>query len=132
MNLTFKEQFIPKILDGTKECTIRADKKRRWKERMKIHFRTPRFSKNSRCFAEGKVCMLRKITIDTKNETAQVQGVTYPLTVQDGRLENLAKRDGFESVREFLDFFRKNLKEDDNGIFEGVLIVWYKRDLKIK
>ena len=49
MILSFKPQFVPKILDGTKKHTIRADKHNRWHNKMTIHFatgvRTPQYEK---------------------------------------------------------------------------------------
>lgn len=49
MILSFKEQFIPKILDGTKIHTIREDKKNRWEAGKKIHFATGVRTKNYKC-----------------------------------------------------------------------------------
>jgi hypothetical protein len=127
MILSFKQQFVQKIINGTKKQTIRADPKKRWKECMSIQFwsGSPRQPKTSYLFKDGVVSSVVDIEIDfnwaeSPNQMkCKISFGKYQKTVLTTKtqLSNFALADGFESFEDFKSFFK-----GEN--FEGVLIKW--------
>jgi hypothetical protein len=83
MILSFKPQFVGKILSGEKIHTIREDKTGRWKEGMKIHFwcgnpRNP--SKNPYQFKEGICTGVQDIAFDVL-DCKDIQDTNYALFI---------------------------------------------------
>lgn len=116
-----KEQFVQKILDGTKIHTIREDKHSRWKPGMKIHFwkGNPRNVKaNPYPFATGTVTKVDQIEIHYTPDGKGLQWIEINGEVLRGvdKLEELARNDGFDGLKSFMVWF----KED----FKGKLIHW--------
>lgn len=114
MVLSFKEQFIPKILDGSKIHTIRRDPERRWQKGVKIHFATGVRTKDYNQFHEG-VCRF--------NQAIHIQGRTIHLGLNGGMhrlsekgVDLLAKNDGFDSTDAFWEWFNED--------FYGVIVHW--------
>jgi hypothetical protein len=130
MILTFsKEQFVQRILEGTKIHTIREDKHDRWKPGMKIHFwkGNPRNVKaNPYQFALGEVEKVQTIEIvwtdivvkDFKGRFPHISVDGKPLSTDIGNDEydKLAVNDGFSDWKGFGLWF----KED----FTGKIIHW--------
>ena len=118
MVLGFNPQFPAKILEGTKKHTIREDKKDRWKPGMKIHFATGVRTKNYNQFKEGVCKSVQKIKITYLEGSIRIR-VDGQL-IDYASLKRIAKNDGFDSSRAFLNWFNKD--------FEGKIIHW--TDLK--
>ena len=129
MILSFKEQFVEKILNGTKIHTIREDKNNRWKSGMKIHFwkGNPRNVKNdSYHFAIGVVSKVVPIEIHWSKDKRGLQwididGKTQRWSKDLHELKEFVQNDGFDSIKDFLAWF--------NDDFEGKLIYFEKVDV---
>ena len=133
MVIGFKKEFVPKILNGTKEHTIREDLHDRWKVGMKMHMATGVRTKEYNQFDE-KICTgiqtFRVIWKDSPEDSLLGRSVRVFI---DGKnvtdsffdddntvLEVLAKKDGFDSVNKFFQWFSTD--------FKGKIIHW--TDLK--
>jgi len=117
MILSFKEQFVPKILKGTKNTTFREDRPRRWKHGMKIHFwkDNPRnITKKPYQFAIGTVKNVYPVEINTALNFIIINGVTYD---KQHILNKIAENDGFKDWEDMKTFF-------PFGHWKGVVIRW--------
>jgi len=133
MLLTFsKDQFKDKILDGTKIHTIRTDKSERWKRGMKIHFwrgnpRNTNAKIKPHQFHESHCTSVQKIQFvwRTVNEGMLNEGRAVQVwidgrnvTTDDQIIDALVKNDGFDSRKEFFEWFNED--------FKGKLVHWTK------
>jgi hypothetical protein len=114
-----KFEYTPVI---PKYHTIR--KGNRWKAGMKIHFAINNRSKNYFQFApviEAK--FVQKITINKFLDgiNIYIDDDFYLSQLDKGMLEEFAKNDGFDTFKDFIDFFFPN---DSSGEFEGQIIHW--------
>lgn len=136
MILSFKEQFKPKILAGVKDHTIRIDKPNRWKKYMPIHAATGVRTKNYNCFFKSICKSTQSIKINWYRHPehkvhnsvfrVSIDGESFGAAVFNpghennpiitGRLEELARRDGFENVTDFCNWFSED--------FTGKIIHW--------
>ena len=116
MVLSFRPQFVPKILDGTKIHTIRENAGNRWKKgnliNMATGVRTPYYNE----FSKRICCGTQKIEIKTNEYISQ-----YAVFVDGKQMDifnfcELSKNDGFDSVHDFRRFFPTD--------FIGTLIHW--------
>lgn len=124
MILTFKEDFIPKIKTGEKIHTVRDDKKNRWKSGMKIHFRTPRFSKNNYQFKEGVCVSTQRVLMTYEyNDLIMISIGSETLHTYQERLE-FAKNDGFKDWDSFFNWFYPIIKAAPDQTYRGTLIHW--------
>lgn len=116
MVLGFKQQFVPKIIDGTKIHTIRRDEHRRWQKGVRIHFATGVRTKDYKQFKVG-VCKFNQ-AIHTEASTRSVwlglNGGMHKLSAIG--VDLLAKNDGFDSTDEFWQWFSED--------FQGVIVHW--------
>ncbi|MCB1145046.1 MAG: hypothetical protein KDK54_22565 [Leptospiraceae bacterium] len=122
MVLGFKKQFVNKIADGSKLHTIREDSKKRWKTGNKIHFATGVRTKNYNQFKEGTCHSVQDIEIIRWSHgkfTIHIDGNTPSRNICD-----IAINDGFNSIREFLDWFIPESEFDKHGVDR---IDWYGR-----
>ena len=110
MILSFKPQFVDKILDGIKIHTIREDPLGRWKSGKLIHFATGVRTKKYHCFKKGICIGTQKIKIHCGD--VYVDGELLELSV----IEAISSNDGFYSIYDFNLWF-----EED---FEGVIVHW--------
>lgn len=101
MILGFKEQFIPKVIDGTKIHTLREGE--RWRQDMSIQFygnvRTPemyKFREDGLCTGVQEVFM----TLDWVLEISIDDRYLMPFEI-----DQFIKNDGFEERKEFQNFF---------------------------
>ena len=116
MILGFKEQFKPKILDGTKIHTLRVDKNKRWQKGKKIHFATGQRTKNYNQFMSG-VCTFNQAVVLKPVERKIYVGLNGKVgLLPKSQHETLAIRDGFDSLDKFWKFFNKT--------FFGVIVHW--------
>jgi len=117
MILSFKEQFIQPILDGTKIHTIRTDKGKRWTIGKKIHFATGTRTKEYNCFMEAECVGLQKISIYWRGNKHYPAGVFIGGTSLNlDEIDRLARNDGFSHIDNFLTWF--------NDDFKGIIIHW--------
>lgn len=116
MVLSFKQQFVEKILDGSKVHTIRRDHGRRWQKGKKIHFATGVRTKDYRQFHAG-VCKWNQsihIEADSRQVWVGLNGGMHRLSPSG--VDLLAKNDGFDTTEEFWGWFSED--------FHGVIIHW--------
>ena len=116
MVLGFKEQFVPKILDGSKIHTIRRDEHRRWQKKVRIHFATGVRTKNYKQFKIGVCKFNQAIHTNAKKRTVYLglNGGMHKLS--DKGIDLLAKNDGFDSTEAFWEWFNED--------FHGVIVHW--------
>lgn len=116
MILSFKDQFVSKIIKGTKIHTIRLDPHNRWKPGNKIHFATGLRTKNYKQFFEGECKSIQSIKI------IWLELAIYPKVFVDNKqvdpfiIEKLSMNDGFDNSSNFRKWFIKD--------FEGKIIHW--------
>lgn len=132
MILPFKEQFREPIKAGTKKHSIREDKSRRWQKGHIIHFATGVRTKNYEQFHEAICTGVQDIEIKYTDMRGAVEiyidGEQFGLwhrfmpekSVNPEKVLQLARNDGFESVKDFLSWFQRD--------FKGRIIHW--TDLK--
>lgn len=116
MVLSFKPQYPPKILAGTKIHTIRKDIPNRWKVGNKIHFATGVRTKNYKQFFVGECKSIQKIFIRYLNDEILIYIDDRKLPLLPSQAEQLAVRDGFESLNDFSKWFDRE--------FTGKIIHW--------
>lgn len=114
MVLSFKEQFKEPIIEGNKIHSIREDKTNRWKAGNKIHFATGVRTKNYNCFKEGVCIRTQKIEFSHKHRMPYVSIDNKILSSYEA--EDLAKKDGFDTLEDFFKWFGKD--------FKGKIIHW--------
>lgn len=114
MVLSFKGQFVAKIISKQKIHTIREDTRMRWKEGAKIHFATGVRTCAYNQFYSGKVVKIQTIEIHPEANHILIDG--FELNYEQRLL--LAKNDGFDSMVDFWRWFNKP--------FTGRLISWTK------
>lgn len=116
MVLGFKQQFVQKILDGSKIHTIRRDEHRRWQKGVRIHFATGVRTKDYNQFKVGVCKFNQRIQIDASCRAVYLglNGGLHRLSAKG--VDLLAKNDGFESTEVFWEWFAED--------FSGVIIHW--------
>ncbi|HBG39927.1 MAG TPA: hypothetical protein DDW85_00770 [Porphyromonadaceae bacterium] len=129
MIIGFKERFKNLILTGTKIHTIREDKHNRWCAGRILHMATGVRTKRYECFKEAVCISIQDIEITWDDcIVVSIDGKTFALLTKydeafdigERELLELARNDGFESITDFLSFFK--------GDFTGKIIHW--TDLK--
>jgi hypothetical protein len=135
MVLGFKEQFVDRILDGSKIHTIREDSKSRWKEGRVIQMATGVRTKKYNKFTEQFCLGIQKVEFKwtTHNKGLVNEGRSVKVFIDDRNVTNewfkdtdemivevLAKNDGFENLVDFFGWFSED--------FTGKIIHW--TDLK--
>lgn len=114
----FQKQFVSKILSGEKPHTIRAKRKRPTKVGDPLMLYTGLRTKNAFMFA---------FSVCEKIEPIIIYPTIRKIMVNDELLLaaetlSLAKSDGFETVGDFFEFFKKTYKEYELDNFE--IIHW--------
>lgn len=111
MILGFKDQFVQKILDGTKIHTIRTDINNRWEKDKPIHFatkvRTPEYNQ----FKKGECTGTQIINLYPITQTILFydNSVNSWVSLNKNEISGLAKHDGFDTVKDFWKFFKTEL-----------------------
>lgn len=126
---SFKKQFGPPILAGTKAQTIRADRKRHARPGEMVQLFTGMRTRQCRrlgeaiCIAVERVCIVLprrrhppSIIVNTM-DGAFLRGATWLPT-----LNSFAQQDGFRNFDEMVAFWRENHPGQET--FAGVLIRW--------
>lgn len=124
---SFKQQFAPPILAGTKRHTVRNDRKRHARpgEELQLYtgMRTRQCKLLARSICEDVVPITFWFDDDPESEGIVTPGFGYP-----GGLEGFAVADGFASWAELKKFWRVNhpniWQPDGSAEFKGVLIIW--------
>jgi uncharacterized protein YqfB (UPF0267 family) len=140
MILSFKKEFVPKILAGTKIHTIREDKPNRWKVGNKIHFATSVRTKNYNCFKEGECLFIQDIHMSIDESiykySPKLKEFTIVITIGSKVLRagtetvQFALNDGFSSYQEFHNWFYPLIIKTENRCFHGKLIHWTNKMYK--
>lgn len=115
--------------------TIRKDFRNRWKLGIIIHFATGVRTKSYQCFAESKCISTQifEITFLPNHTVCNTPYLPYLgcLMFVDGfemsikTMEEIAINDGFDSLQDFLIYFRDSGEKQGNEIvFEGKIIHW--------
>lgn len=118
----FQQQFVPHILNGSKQHTIRAKRKNVERVGNTMHLYTGLRQKGARLLGRYPCVKVECIEIDDLPEIFLDKA--GPVVRIDGQLlehdecEQLARRDGFKSLAEMMDFWRGRLP------FEGHILHW--------
>jgi len=107
----FKKEFESKLLEGWKNTTIRKPRKRPVNKGNYIRIYTGLRTRNTRFLGDSLVLKKINIQIHTRRKIVPVSEPTlitpigYPLTKEE--LVLLSKRDGFDEMNRFFEFFEK-------------------------
>jgi hypothetical protein len=118
----FQERFVPKILSGEKQHTIRAVRANPDKPGNTLHLYTGLRQKGARLLMRVPCIAVEEIEIDACGHECNCD----PLVVIDGteldekEMEALAVRDGFDNFAEMMKFWDGRLP------FRGHIIHWRK------
>jgi len=106
MIVSFKPQFVPKILAGTKVHTLREDKTNRWKTGRKMHMYTGRYTATDRQFIKEAECVsVQMVILDPELKVIYVEAKpSYKVLDFDEALE-FARNDGFDTLEDFWQWF---------------------------
>jgi len=111
MIISFKQQFVPKILAGTKIHTLREDKTNRWQAGRKMHMYTGRYTATDRQFIKEAECMsVQYISLYAGVElicTSNLIDGEFILdrTLSDDEAIEFARNDGFDTLEDFWQWF---------------------------
>lgn len=119
----FKQRFVPFILDGRKQHTIRATRKNGDKVGNMAHLYTGLRTKKAKLLGRYRITKIEQIEITRcgcgvigHDDRAEVR-IDGVFIAKDER-EKLARLDGFESFSEMEDFWKGRLP------FKGQIIHW--------
>ena len=117
-SLNFKRQFAEAVANGTKRQTIRARGKRAWKvgDHLAIHV-------GGRVVGTATCCFVKDIILDT--ETPEIllrrnDGSGEFRRLNEDEMLELAKKDGFDTLSEFLAYYSHKY----GSRISGQLILW--------
>ena len=121
MVLSFKEKFIPLILDGKKIHTLRTDSFDRWGVGASIHFSTGAGTSHKEHLCKECVSTQRiEIYWEINKEKLEKPKILIDRRlITEQEIDLLAKNDGFDSTEEFLSWDAWNKKA-----FIGKIIHW--------
>lgn len=123
---SFKQQFVPFILDGRKTHTIRALRKNGWVEKPgnTLHLYTGLRTKNTKLLMRVPCVKVEEIVItDTPLRRVAIEGHLLDTDEE----EALAKRDGFADFADMMTFWEGRLP------FKGHIIHWKSAEkVKVK
>lgn len=113
--LNYMKQFAEPVEKLQKPCTIRAIRKRPFKEGDTLYHYTGLRSAKCRKLLENKALAVFDITIESEDRVYINRNLLKPENIRE-----LANIDGFKETPEFMDFFRNT-----HGFpFTGQLIMW--------
>lgn len=126
----FKARWVPKLLDGSKLTTLRADRKdgRAPKVGEKFSAFVGMRTKGCRRLFDSVTSQLNRIRIEPRLGESEFEPVNYAIFC-DGRMlstaqgEAMARADGFDSLEDFTRFFEEE-HSIETKIFWGWLITW--------
>lgn len=120
---SFKKQFAPKILDGSKRQTIRGHRKRHARPGERLQLFTGMRTKHCKKILEpDPVCVeVRDISFLVLESGMMIRNPRNPGICGAVLGSALAQQDGFENAEAMWRFWLKN---HGPGQFDGVLIRW--------
>lgn len=126
MILGFKQQFVKPILNGTKIHTIREDKSNNWQKGKDIHYATKKKYEDFKVFKTGICTSIQYIfmTYDWKLEISIGATDYCDKYLSYTEMEKLALNDGFNSFKEFEDWFYPLIKANKDEFYKGKIIHW--------
>lgn len=116
----FQPQFVPLILSGSKNHTIRAKRANPDKAGNTLHLYTGLRHKGAKLLMRVPCVKVEEITIDACGHECNCDGTIEidGVELSESEREALAKRDGFEDFNSMLDFWAGRLP------FKGHVIHW--------
>lgn len=120
---SFKAMFAPRILDGSKRQTIRADRRRHARPGEQLQLYTGMRTKRCRLIARATCLSVSPVSlVFREGEGVALEGFKKTF----GDLDAFGRADGFESWAEMKAFWRSTHPGVD--VFDGVLIRWGELD----
>ena len=116
MIISFDEQFVDKILDGSKRHTILEDKHRLLQADDTIRFATGTSATNYNQFKEGVCEWVEGIELYPKTRDIYLERNGEMKLLSGWLTEDFIKNEGFDSEDEFWEWYCKP--------FKGVLVYW--------
>lgn len=116
---SFKKQFVPHILAGQKEQTIRADRKRHARPAEPMQLYTGMRTKQCRLIGTATCFSVHTVTIDLPDNSVIIGGDKRQGWAD---LDRLAHQDGFDGWLAMRSFWLENHPE--KPVFSGLLIRW--------
>ena len=114
--LSFKKQFIDRIVRGEKSQTIRAERKRPFKKGDRLFLYTGMRTNQCQKLGEADCLMVYEIKINQKGEVFIENN-----KLSEEQKNHLAVADGFNTEEEMVTWFERT-----HGIpFKGQLIFWH-------
>jgi hypothetical protein len=121
MIISFKPQFVPKILAGTKIHTLREDKTNRWQTGRKMHMYTGRYTATDRQFIKEAECVsVQYVEVNAKLKLIYIGRMEH-VVIYRQRLDStyfqrvrelteaqalqFARNDGFDTLEDFWQWF---------------------------
>lgn len=117
---SFKRQFAEPILAGTKQQTIRADRRRHARPGEELQLYTGMRTKQ--CKLIGRATCVAVVPVMLNFAEYGVVKIGDTVLFSDARMQEFARCDGFASWAAMRDFWHENHPGSDQ--FEGVLIRW--------
>jgi len=111
MIISFKPQFVPKILAGTKIHTLRTDATNRWQAGRKMHMYTGRYTATDRQFVKEAECVSVQYislfaVVDLICTSNLIDGeIILERTLSDKEALEFARNDGFDTLEDFWQWF---------------------------
>jgi hypothetical protein len=115
----FQAQFVPMIEDGSKKQTIRRRRKYPTRAGQMLQLYMGQRTKHCKMIVQRECVKVLPVKINPDLRLLEVQGERLPFD----EMQEFAKADGFKSVYDFLDFFRRYPPE----VLENELEVIYWR-----
>jgi len=117
---SFRPQFRAPIIAGTKQQTIRADRKRHAREGETLQLYTGMRTRQCKAIGTATCFTVQPIRIEVENAVIGTQTGRTLTTIDE--LDNFARMDGFDDWKAMRAFWHEN--HPDTPVFSGVLIRW--------
>ena len=119
---SFKAQFRPPLLAGTKRQTIRADRKRPARPGEQLQLYTG--MRTRQCAIVGRAVCLDTSPVRIDVDGGQIDAWTIPwgTTRSPIKMDAFAREDGFADWAEMREFWRR--EHPGAPVFSGVMIRW--------
>lgn len=116
---SFKAMFAPRILDGSKRQTIRADRRRHARPGEQVQLYTGMRTKHCKLIARAACIAVEPVTlIFREGDGVAMEGFKTAY----GNLDGFARADGFDSWAQLAQFWSDN--HPGIQVFDGVVIRW--------
>ena len=120
MILSFKPLLVPDIESGRKIHTIREDPHKRWHSGRMIHMATGVRTKNYKQFGYLPCISVQEVLIQKSYSSPShvAFGLYIDLMNRNYLMEKLAYNDGFDTIREFIDWF---IPKDEGEVVRRII-----------